>query len=122
MKYLHQYVHLSKIIQLFCFRKVVLNANMVFLGHAKTINLDEGKIGKIEMLPANSLERILFLILEMNHLLVFSVHTSQSVLYIVYRSSLFVFSCLIAGYCKQCSHVSFHLGFGQDNVVALSTQ
>ena len=24
-------------------------------GHAKTINLDEGKIGKIELLPANSL-------------------------------------------------------------------
>ena len=55
MKYLHQYVHLSKIIQLVCFRKFVLNANMVFWGQAKTINLDEGKIGKIEMLPANSL-------------------------------------------------------------------
>ena len=52
---------------------------MVFFGHAKTINLDEGKIGKIEMLPANSLERSLFFLLEINHLLVFSVHTSLNI-------------------------------------------
>ena len=31
-------------------------------------------------------------------------------------------NCLIVGYCKQCSHVSLHLGFGQDNAVAQSTQ
>ena len=31
---------------------------------------------------------------------------------------IFVFACLIAGYCKQCSCISFHLGFGQDNAVA----
>ena len=48
--------------------------------HAKTINLDDGKIGKVEMSPVNSLERIVFFLLEINHLLVFSVHTSQSVL------------------------------------------
>ena len=53
---------------------------VIFFWHGKIINLDEGKIGKIEMLLVNSLERILFFLLEMNHLLVFSVHTSQSVL------------------------------------------
>ena len=51
-----------------------------FLGHTETINLDEGKIYKIKMFLANSLEWILFFLFEMNHLLVFSVHTSQSVL------------------------------------------
>ena len=53
-----------------------------YFWHAKNINLDEsiqGKIGKVEMSLVNSLERFFFL-LEINHLLVFSVHTSQSVL------------------------------------------
>ena len=64
--------------QLVCFRKFVINANNM-VWHAKNINLDEGKIGKVEMSPVNSLERLFFL-LEINHLLVFSLHTSQSVL------------------------------------------
>ena len=36
--------------------------NMVFLGHAKTINLDEGKFGKIEMLLAQFRTNSVFLI------------------------------------------------------------